>query len=125
MGSDRKVRFWKMVSAKVSLKVLIFACSALVMAVLLSACGGSRAKTKTTTTTTTEKGADGTEQPITVSTTTSTAVSKEVASSIHATGSLVANETSDVAPQTSGQVISTPVSVGALVKAGTVLARLD
>jgi len=95
------------------------------MAVLLSGCGGSRAKTKTTTTTTTEKGADGTEQPITVSTTTSTAVSKEVASSIHATGSLVANETSDVAPQTSGQVISTPVSVGAFVKAGTVLARLD
>ncbi|MDQ5837983.1 MAG: efflux RND transporter periplasmic adaptor subunit, partial [Acidobacteriota bacterium] len=44
---------------------------------------------------------------------------------IQATGSLVADETSNVAPNTSGQVVSTPVNVGAFVRQGDVLARLN
>jgi len=62
-------------------------------------------------------------QPIAV--TTATAVVREVPSYIQATGSLIADETSNVAPQTSGQVISTPVNVGAFVRQGEVLARLN
>ncbi|HYY42849.1 MAG TPA: efflux RND transporter periplasmic adaptor subunit, partial [Pyrinomonadaceae bacterium] len=36
-----------------------------------------------------------------------------------------AQETSDVAPQTSGQIVATPVSVGAFVRQGDVIARLN
>ncbi|HEX8184660.1 MAG TPA: efflux RND transporter periplasmic adaptor subunit [Blastocatellia bacterium] len=60
-----------------------------------------------------------------VGVTTATAVSQQVAAYIQATGSFAADESSDVAPETSGQVVSTPVDVGALVSQGTVIARLD
>jgi multidrug efflux pump subunit AcrA (membrane-fusion protein) len=51
--------------------------------------------------------------------------SRSVPSFIEATGSLTANESSQVAPQTSGQVAATPVSVGAFVRQGEVIARLN
>jgi multidrug efflux pump subunit AcrA (membrane-fusion protein) len=60
-----------------------------------------------------------------VAVTTAKAVAREVPSYIQATGSLVAEETSDVAPQASGQVVATPVGVGAFVRQGDVLARLN
>lgn len=44
---------------------------------------------------------------------------------IRATGSFTAAESSKVSPLVSGQVIATPVDVGATVKAGEVIARLD
>ncbi|HEY0321912.1 MAG TPA: efflux RND transporter periplasmic adaptor subunit [Pyrinomonadaceae bacterium] len=50
---------------------------------------------------------------------------REVPSFIQATGSLTANESSDVAPQTSGQVVSTPINIGAFVRQGAVIARLN
>jgi len=52
-------------------------------------------------------------------------VSRQVPAYIQATGSLVADETSDVAPEVSGQVIATPVNVGTFVRQGTVVARLN
>ncbi|MBV9927334.1 MAG: efflux RND transporter periplasmic adaptor subunit [Acidobacteria bacterium] len=60
-----------------------------------------------------------------VAVTTARAESREVPSYVQATGSLVAEETSDVAPQASGQVISTPVGVGAFVRQGDVVARIN
>jgi multidrug efflux pump subunit AcrA (membrane-fusion protein) len=57
--------------------------------------------------------------------TTAVAATREVPAYIQASGSLVAEETSDVAPQASGQVIATPVGVGAFVRQGTVIARLN
>src|SRR5438105_3720439 len=57
--------------------------------------------------------------------TTARAVTQEVPTTIQATGSLTATETSDVASQTSGQVVSTPVNVGAFVHKGDVIARLN
>src|SRR5918911_3546890 len=68
---------------------------------------------------------DAAETASTIAVTTGTAVAREVPSYIQATGSLIADETSDVAPQTSGQVVSTPVNVGAFVRQGEVLARLN
>jgi membrane fusion protein (multidrug efflux system) len=44
---------------------------------------------------------------------------------VRATGTFVADESSDVTPQVSGQVVETPVNVGATVKTGQVLVRLD
>jgi multidrug efflux pump subunit AcrA (membrane-fusion protein) len=63
-------------------------------------------------------------QPV-VAVTVAKASAREVPSYIQATGSLVADETSNVAPNTSGQVIATPVNVGAFVRQGDVIARLD
>jgi multidrug efflux pump subunit AcrA (membrane-fusion protein) len=68
----------------------------------------------------------GTEEaPAPVAVTTAMAVVREVPSYIQATGSLVAEESSDVSSQTSGQVVSTPVGVGAFVRQGDVIARLN
>ena len=61
--------------------------------------------------------------PVEIST--SKAVSQQVALYIQGTGSFTADESSDVAPETSGQVLATPVDVGAFVKQGDVIARLD
>jgi multidrug efflux pump subunit AcrA (membrane-fusion protein) len=103
-------------------------CLALAIAIFGSACGRSEQRanakentnveTRTTETTTTTATA-----PVTV--TTAVAVAREVPSFIQATGSLIADETSDVAPQTSGQVVATPVGVGAFVRQGSVIARLN
>src|SRR5438309_10144983 len=67
--------------------------------------------------------ADTTAVAAPISVTTAPAVGREVPSFIQATGSLVAEETSDVASQTSGQVVATPVSVGAFVRQGEEIGR--
>src|SRR5438552_14246349 len=51
--------------------------------------------------------------------------SRDVAAVIQATGSLVANETSDVAPKIAGKVANIGVNVGQFVSAGTVIAKID
>src|SRR5436190_11825192 len=48
-----------------------------------------------------------------------------VEASVRVTGSYVAKEISDVAPETSGKVIETPVDVGDFVQQGQVIARLE
>lgn len=63
--------------------------------------------------------------PSVVEVTTTQAVSRSVPAYIQTTGSLVAEEQSDIAPQVSGQIIATPVDVGAFVGRGDVIARLD
>ncbi len=69
--------------------------------------------------------ANGMAEAAPVAITTAKAMAREVPSYFQATGSLVANETSDVASQASGQVVATPVNVGAFVRQGEVLARLN
>jgi len=64
-------------------------------------------------------------EPLPVPVTTSTAISQQVSAYIQATGSFAADETSDIAPEISGQVIATPIDVGAFVSQGAVIARLD
>ena len=51
--------------------------------------------------------------------------SRDVASVIQATGSLTANETSDVAPKVAGKIAYIGVNVGQLIQAGTVIAKID
>jgi multidrug efflux pump subunit AcrA (membrane-fusion protein) len=68
-------------------------------------------------------GGEADTPPVTV--TTAQAVAREVPSYVQASGSLIADETSDVASQISGQVVATPVGVGAFVRQGTVIARLN
>src|SRR5206468_683610 len=66
-----------------------------------------------------------TPQSTVVTVETAAAVEREVAAIIRATGSFVADETSDVTPMVAGSVIETPVNVGDLVKAGQIIVRLD
>lgn len=102
---------------KISTAVL---CGTLVLLPLLEACGKKN-----------NSNANGAAnsataaQAKTVEVTTAQAVSRQVPSFIQATGTLVADEQSDIAPQTSGQVIATPVDVGAFVSQGDVIARLN
>ncbi len=53
------------------------------------------------------------------------AVSRPVSASVQVTGSFVAKETSDVAPETAGRIVETPVDVGDFVKEGQVIAQLE
>jgi len=64
-----------------------------------------------------------TEAPIAI--TVDKAVAREIPAFIQATGSLVADETSDIAPKTAGKVINVSVNVGQFVGQGSVIAKLD
>jgi multidrug efflux pump subunit AcrA (membrane-fusion protein) len=50
---------------------------------------------------------------------------RDVPSTIQATGSLVANETSDVAPKVAGKISNIGANVGEFVSAGSMLAKID
>jgi multidrug efflux pump subunit AcrA (membrane-fusion protein) len=109
--------------------VEVFLSTALV-AVLLVASACSKTTTNSSSNTSTrggkgEGGAARANEAPPVPVTTARSESREVPSTIEATGSLAAHETSDVASQASGQVISTPVGVGAFVRQGSVIARLN
>jgi multidrug efflux pump subunit AcrA (membrane-fusion protein) len=82
--------------------------------------GGARAEEGAT-----KGGAANMPEAPPVAVTTAKAEAREVPSYIQTTGSLVAEETSDVASQASGQVVATPVGVGAFVRQGDVIARLN
>ena len=90
----------------------------LMTAVFLSACGGKK----------TDANANANRQTTggqTVETTAAQATTRQVPSYIQGTGNLIADEQSDVAPQASGQIVATPVDVGAFVGQGDVIARLN
>ena len=95
---------------------------ALVISLTGAACSRSESKVKAKETTRTETRTVE-SAPIVITTVKATA--REVPSYIQATGSLIADESSDVAPQTSGQVVATPVGIGAFVRQGAVIARLN
>ena len=103
------------------------ACLLLVAALALAACGRSapRADARVNAPAGEASPAAANDAAPAVAVTTATAVAREIPSYVQATGSLIADEISDVAPQTSGQVISTPVGVGAFVRQGDVVARLN
>lgn len=56
---------------------------------------------------------------------TAPAVTKSINASVQATGSFIAMESSDVAPEAAGRVVETPVNVGDFVKQGEILARME
>lgn len=92
-------------------------------AVVLIGCNQpkSQADNKTNQTAATHSGGN----PGVVEVSTVRAVSRRVPTVVDATGSFLADEAADVASEADGIVIETPVDVGALVKRGDVLFRLD
>jgi RND family efflux transporter MFP subunit len=65
------------------------------------------------------------DKTVPVSVTLGRSVAREVASVIVATGSLSADETSDIAPKVAGKIASVSVNVGQSVAQGSVIARID
>ena len=53
------------------------------------------------------------------------AVTREVSEAVQATGSYAAQDSSNVAPQSPGILVATPVDVGSFVQQGQLIARLD
>ena len=85
-----------------------------------SACGGSRAQNKNAAV-----GAQAAATPQAVDVTTAPAVMRSLPRFIEATGSLAADEQTDVAPAVGGRVVAVGVDLGSFVQRGQVLVRLD
>ena len=105
------------------LRVAALICCMLLVTLLGAACGRSESSAKAKVNPKGEAATAEAAAPVVV--TTATAVAREIPSYVQSTGSLVADETSDVASQASGLVVATPVGVGAFVRQGDVLARLN
>lgn len=95
-------------------------CAAVVFFV---ACGGGKSEDSTNRKNGGANREAKSENPIAV--TTAKVEAREVASFIQATGSLTAQETSDIAPKTAGKVVNVSANVGDYVGQGSVIARID
>lgn len=106
--------------SRTQVKLLSLLLATLGLAVLFTACNRSKAQgNKTTTNTTT------TTQQTVIEVTTTQAIQRQLPRFLEATGSLAADEQTDVAPATSGKVVSVGVDLGSFVQQGAVLVRLD
>jgi multidrug efflux pump subunit AcrA (membrane-fusion protein) len=93
----------------------------LIIPALLAGCGrSSESKTRGGGNT----NAETQEQPAIVVTQTK-AEARQVPTVIQATGSLVAQETSDIAPKAAGKVVNVSANVGQFVSQGSVIAKID
>jgi multidrug efflux pump subunit AcrA (membrane-fusion protein) len=90
----------------------------LLSAILLTAisCGGSKANVRTDQAST---------QPAAVDVTTTTVIVRDLPQFFEATGSLTADEQTDVAPSIAGKVVSVGVELGSYVRRGQTIVRLD
>ena len=84
--------------------------------VLLAGCGGAGSSVEATS---------PAPETAPVSIHTALAEARDVATVVRATGTFVADESSEVTPSVPGQVVATPANVGDMVTAGDVLVRLD
>jgi len=101
---------------KPTLRPLI--CAALSLAVL--SCGSSGGNRERRANSNTEENQ---QAPIAI--TVGRSESRDIAATIQATGSLIASETSDIAPKVAGKVANISVNVGQFVVAGTSIAKID
>lgn len=108
-----------MISRK-QLKLLSLILAIICLGLLAAACSGSRAQANKTA------NAGAQQQQVTVvEVTTTPAIVRQLPRFLEATGSLAADEQTDVAPATSGKVVSVGVDLGSFVQRGAVLVRLD
>jgi RND family efflux transporter MFP subunit len=111
------MRLFYLLRRKPNLKLLL---TAAIFSLCLS-CSGSRAENEGRGNT--NANAENAEAPISISV--GKSISREVPAFIQATGSLVATETSDVAPRAAGKVVNVSANVGDFVSQGSVIAKLD
>ena len=89
----------------------------LLTALLSPACSGDRAADR--------RGNSNTQEVPAIAVTTARVEARNVPAFIQATGSLIADETSDVAPKVAGKVANVSVDVGDFVTQGAVIAKID
>jgi RND family efflux transporter MFP subunit len=106
-------------SGKLYLAILAFG----LFSAACSGSGASRAENEGNRNRQQQQQAGNNDAPIRIST--SVAAARQVPSYIQTTGSLVASETSDVAPKGAGKVVNTYVNIGQFVSQGALLAKLD
>jgi multidrug efflux pump subunit AcrA (membrane-fusion protein) len=103
-------------SQNAKLLILVFV---LTTSSLIVACGKSKATADQ------QKNGAVPAQPAIVQVTTAPAISRQLPRFFEATGSLAADEQTDVAPAVAGKVVAINADLGSFVKQGTVLVRLD
>lgn len=102
------------------LKTLALLCSLFALGAFAVSCGrgkGARASAN--------KAVDPNATPEPVAVTSAAAIVRDLPRFIEATGSLVADEQTDVAPNVGGRITAVGVDLGSYVQKGAVLARLD
>jgi multidrug efflux pump subunit AcrA (membrane-fusion protein) len=102
------------IKGKSHLKIFV----AILMFSLCMACGKSRSEGNRNANQSEDKGE-------TITVTVDKAISREIPAFIQTTGSLVADETSDVAPKAAGKVVNVSANVGQFISQGAVIAKLD
>jgi multidrug efflux pump subunit AcrA (membrane-fusion protein) len=108
-----------MISRFQTLKILSLALVLAALSLFALACGGgSNAQSNT-------KQANTAVAPATIDVTTAPAITRDLPRFFEATGSLAADEQTDVAPAVGGKVVSVGVDLGSFVQRGAVLVRLD
>jgi multidrug efflux pump subunit AcrA (membrane-fusion protein) len=100
------------------LTYLLFVVVLIAVAALASACGGSRGQAQ-------QKNVQAQATPELVQVTTAAAIVRDLPRFVEATGSLAADEQTDVAPNVAGRVVAVGVDLGSYVQKGAVLVRLD
>ncbi|MGI9106466.1 MAG: efflux RND transporter periplasmic adaptor subunit [Pyrinomonadaceae bacterium] len=90
-----------------------------VLSLFAAACGKSSAESKD------KKNAAANATPEVVQVSTAAAITRELPRYTEATGSLAADEQTDVAPTVAGRVVAVGVDLGSYVQRGAVLVRLD
>jgi len=88
------------------------------LSLFASACGRSKAEAN-------NKQAEANATPEVVQVSTAAAITRELPRYMEATGSLAADEQTDVAPTVAGRVIAVGVDLGSYVQRGAMLVRLD
>lgn len=83
---------------------------------LCLACGGSRSE---------GRNSNQESKDVTVAVTVDKSISREIPAFIQATGSLIADESSDVAPKVPGKVVNVSANAGQFISQGSVIAKLD
>jgi multidrug efflux pump subunit AcrA (membrane-fusion protein) len=89
------------------------------LSLLASACGRSNAESKN------KQAAAANATPEAVQVSTAAAITRELPRYVEATGSLAADEQTDVAPTVAGRVVAVGVDLGSYVQRGAMLVRLD
>ena len=106
--------------SRTQVKALTLIAALVCLSLLAAACNRSSAEAN--------KNANASQQPqqvTVVEVTTTPAIQRQLPRFLEATGSLAADEQTDVAPATSGKVTSVGVDLGTFVQKGAVLVRLD
>ena len=101
-----------------NLKFAVLLLLLVAVGVFIAACGGSKANVRK------DETAANAAPPV-VEVTTTAAIKRDLPRFFEATGSLIGDQQTDVAPQTSGKVVAVGVDIGSPVKRGQMLVRLD